>query len=33
MEFEPDWKSKIFKILLGKKQLMTILDASELMLR
>lgn len=33
MEFEPDWKSKLFSILLGKKRVMTVLDASQLMFR
>ena len=33
MEFEPDWKSKLFNTLLGKKNIMTILDASQLMFR
>ena len=31
MEFEPDWKSKLGLLLMGKKRLMTLLDAVELM--
>jgi hypothetical protein len=31
MRFEPDWKSKLGLLLLGKKRLMSLLDTIELM--
>jgi hypothetical protein len=33
MEYYPDWKSKFFSALFGKRRLMTILDTGELMFK